>query len=400
MPLVSPNCPEKPMIYLAAFDPHLTVFVFLGLIIIGLILLLRYLRQPYVVAYILAGVLLGKHGFQVITNETLIAAMGNFGLIILLFFIGMEISLPDLLKKWKLATFGTAFQIFASVLMVGLIGYFFEWPLYRIIVLGFVISLSSSAVVIKLLQDNNEIQTTVGQNVISILLMQDILIVPMLLITNYLGGHQPSTQEIIGQLIGGTLIIGGIMWIIRKKEITLPFSDLIEADHELQVFIAFSICFGFALVTAILGLSAALGAFVAGIVVHAAKSTQWFHDSLHSFRVIFVALFFVSIGMLIDLNFLVENWKIIGLLILAVYLSNHFINAVVLHYFGRNWKNSLYGGALLAQIGELSFVIAASASLAGIISGFTYQMTIVVISLTLLISPFWISATKRIMKNR
>ena len=189
----------------------------------------------------------------------------------------------------------------------------------------------------------------------------------------------------------------GLFGFLKQKEITLPFSKSIEKDHELQVFIAFIICFGFALGTALFGLSAALGAFVGGIFVHAARSTKWFHDSLHSFRVVFVALFFVSVGMLIDVGFLFANWKIIALLIVAIYLSNHFINAAVLHYFGREWKNSLYGGALLAQIGELSFILVASAFHTHIISDFVYQLTIVVISLTLLISPFWIAATKKIV---
>ena len=165
----------------------------------------------------------------------------------------------------------------------------------------------------------------------------------------------------------------------------------------MQVFVAIIFCFGFAALTAFFGISAALGAFVGGMVVHAARSTEWFHDSLHSFRVVFVAIFFASVGMLIDLSFLTTNWQIISLIIIAVYLGNHFINSAVIHYFGENWKMSLYGGALLAQIGELSFVVASTAFYAEIISDFEYQLTIIVISLTLLISPFWISATKKIL---
>jgi len=385
------------MFFLSVADPNLYKFVLLGLIIIALGILLRYFRQPYIVAYIIAGVLMGEHGFNIITDKVLITAMGEFGLILLLFFIGMETSLLHLLKKWKLAIMGTSIQVLASVLLVGLLGYVFHWEFSRIITLGFVISLSSSAVVIKLLQDNKETQSAIGQNVISILLMQDILIVPMLIATNFLGTNIPSTEDIILQIVGGVLIVGGIIWVVKKKEVRLPFSDLFEEDHELQVFAAFLICFGFALITALFGLSAALGAFVGGIVIHSSPSAQWFHDSLHSFRVIFVALFFVSIGMLIDINFLIEHWKIIALFIPAIYITNHFINTLVLRLFGVDWKSSWYGGALLAQIGELSFVLAASSFHANIISDFTYQLTIVIIALTLLISPFWIGGTKRLV---
>ena len=385
---------------LAAINPNLYGFVIMGFVIIFLGMILRYFKQPYVVAYIFAGVLLGDYGFEIITDKEMINTFGEIGLILLLFFIGMEISLPDLLKNWKVATIGTTFQILGSIGLVALIGLYFEWSSARVITIGFVISLSSSAVVIKLLQDANETNSFVGRNVISVLLMQDILIVPMLIITNYLGGNVPTMQESILQIVGGVLIIGTIIWIWKKQHITLPFSEKFEEDHELQVFAAMVICFGFAIATAFFGLSSALGAFVGGMVIHAARSTEWFHDSLHSFRVMFVAIFFVSIGMLIDLNFMAENWKTVLAVIFVVYLSNHFVNAVILHYFGRNWKKSFYGGALLAQVGELGFVLGASAYAAGIITDFTYQLMIVAISLTLLISPFWIAGTKWIVKMK
>lgn len=387
------------MIKLAIINPDLINLVLIFVIIIITSSVLRYFRQPSIIAYILAGVMIGKHGFEIVTDAAAIRTISELGLILLLFFIGMEISLPEFIRNWKVPAIGTLFQIMASILMVGVIGWYFDWDVNRIIVLGFIISLSSSAVVIKLLQDNNEGNSLIGQNVISILLTQDILIVPMLIITSYFGGDSPTLQEISLQILGGLLLVGGMIWIIRKKEISLPFSKRLQQDHEMQVFVAIIFCFGFAILTAFFGISAALGAFVGGMVVHAAKSTEWFHDSLHSFRVIFVAIFFASIGMLIDISFLMENWRIIALIILAVYLGNHLINSVVLYFFGRDWKMSLYGGALLAQVGELSFVVASTAFYAEIITDFEYQLTVIVISLTLLISPFWIAGTKNLLGN-
>ncbi|NNF35845.1 MAG: cation:proton antiporter [Saprospiraceae bacterium] len=374
-------------------NPYYFDFLLLGLIIIGIGSILRYFKQPLIIAYILAGVLLGRHGFQIITDEKVITSMGEIGLILLMFFIGMDLDLPRLIKSWKAATIGTIIQIIASIFMVALIGLVFSWGWNRIILLGFVISLSSSAVVIKLLQDNKENHTTIGQSVISILLVQDILIVPMLIITQYLGGSVPSINDILLQLLGGFLLIAGIIWVLKHPQFTIPFEKQFEEDHEMQVFFALIICFGMAVATAFFGLSAALGAFVAGMIVHAAKSTEWFHDSLHAFRIIFVAIFFVSIGMLIDIGFIMDNWEIISLLLISVYLGNHFINSIVLHAFGRNWKYSLYGGALLAQIGELSFILVSGGYFSGIISEFDYQLTIIVISLTLLFSPLWIGTT-------
>lgn len=361
--------------------------------------LLKYLKQPYIIAYMLTGILIGKQGLQIITDEYLIKILGEFGLILLLFFIGMEINVSNILKQWKTAVLGTIFQVIGSVFFVTLIGLYLNWSVNRIIILGFIISLSSSAVVIKLLQDNKESESPIGQSIISILLMQDIFIVLMLIITNYLGGQIPTVKEIGLQIIGGSFMIGLMIWVLKKKEFTIPIIKNLKNDHELQVFIALIFCFGFSALTSFFGLSAALGAFLAGMLVSAAKYTDWIHHSLHSFRVILVAIFFLSIGMLIDLSFLWTNWKTVGLLLISVYLANHFINSIVLYYFGRNRKNSIYGGALLGQVGELAFILASTALTTKVITDFEYQLTIITIALTLFISPIWILITKKLVNK-
>jgi len=197
--------------------------------------------------------------------------------------------------------------------------------------------MSSTAVIVKLLDEKKEINSRIGQIVLGILLVQDILFVPMLIVIGYMGGESPKNTELIKQVVGGVLIIGIIFLILIKKQIKLPFRKYIIRDHELQVFVAFTLCFGFSFVTAYLGLSAALGAFVAGMLVSSSKSTEWVYKSLLSFKVIFVALFFVSIGMLIDLNFIKTNYQIIILMIILVFIINNFINTLVIKAFGSTW---------------------------------------------------------------
>lgn len=170
----------------------------------------------------------------------------------------------------------------------------------------------------------------------------------------------------------------------------MPFGSLIRKDHEIQVFIAFAFCFGFSLFTAFFGLSSALGAFLAGMIVSKAEETTWVHRSLHAFRIVFVALFFVSVGMLIDLDFLVSNLGIVSLMVLLTFITNNFINAIIVRFLGESWQDSLYTGAILAQIGEFSFILGATAFFVELISEYTYQLVISTISVTLLISPFWI----------
>ena len=276
-----------------AFMALTCVFVLLSL---ALGLFMKKLHQPYIVSYILVGIVLGESGFGLVENSEQIQHMGEIGIILLLFFIGMEINLPDFVRQWRVALVGTSLQVTFSVLLVCLFGWFLGWNLVRSIILGFVIALSSSAVIIKLLEEKGLMKTQVGQNVLSILLTQDIIIVPLLIITSFLGGRDVPGYELGLMIVGGILILGILAYIYRYQKVSLPYSKLIASDNELQVFLAIFLCFGGALLTSLFGLSAALGAFVGGMVMHAAQETSWLHDTLHSFRILFVAVFFVTIG--------------------------------------------------------------------------------------------------------
>ncbi|MFW5700553.1 MAG: cation:proton antiporter [Cyclobacteriaceae bacterium] len=377
-------------------DPVLIILVTLSVGIILLSTLFKLIKQPYIIAYILAGIFMGPYGLEIITDESLISQLGSFGLILLLFFIGMEISLPELMARWKIPVVGTLIQILISIGLVWGVAHFFDWRFNQIIVFGFVISLSSSAIVISFLQDRGLIHSGFGQNIIGILLVQDILVVPMLLTFNYLSGATISTVEIVKQIIGGMLILIIIFWILKKKEIHLPFGNYIRKDHEIQVFIAFAFCFGFSIFTAFFGLSSALGAFLAGIIVSKAKETHWVHNSLHAFRIVFVALFFVSIGMLIDLDFLWQNIGVVSLMVLLAFITNNFINAIISRFLSMSWSDSLYTGAILAQVGEFSFILGSTAFYNMLISDNTYQTIISTISITLILSPLWIFIVGRL----
>ncbi len=377
-------------------NPFLLKFVIiaLGVVLIGL--LLRMLKQTHVIIYIITGVFIGPHFFNLVPDQALIDSLGSLGLVLLLFFIGMEISLDKLVANWKISVIGTVFQVIFSVLAVWVIGSFFHWSLARIVTLGFVISISSTAVIVKMLQDNGELDQPVGQNVLGILLVQDVLIVPMIITLGYLSGEEVESAEVIMQIVGGLLVTGFVAFLLIKKEFKLPFHKQLSEDPELQIFLAFGLCFGWAALTGVFGLSTALGAFVAGIMVATSKSTQWVHHSLYSLKVIFVALFFISVGMQIDVQFLWKNIWVIGSLVLVVLIGNNLINSMIMYGFKMSWRDSLYGGALLSQIGEFSFAMGSLAYLNGIITDFGYQLIVAIISLSLLFSPFWIGLSKKI----
>lgn len=385
------------MVILSALASEINLLLIISLVVIFLGLILRRFNQPYIIAYILSGVILGPHGLSIVTDINVAQNLGDVGLIILMFFIGMEISLPDFLRRWKVAFFGTGMQVIFSLIIMYLLGSFLGWSINRVVLLGFIISISSSAVVIKLIQDQADQNSKTSQNVISILLTQDILIVPMIILLTLLGGDQLDINQVILQVIGGTLIIITMVVLIKKQKIKLPFEKILKEDHELQIFAALIACFGIALITSLFELSASLGALVSGILINASDSNKWLHDSLHSFRVVLISIFFISVGMLIDLTFLSEHLFTISILVLIVYLSNHGINAVSLKLLGNTWRESLIGGSFLAQIGEFSFVLATLGLEQNIITIYGYQITIIIIAITIFISPFWVLITQKIL---
>lgn len=379
-------------------DPILPTLV----AIIGIVLLiglsLQLLRQPQVIGYLLAGVAIGPSGFSLLTDAEFASRLGAFGVVLLLFFVGMEVAPRQLLSGWRIAVIGTLVQVALSVALVVPIGLWFDWPIERIVLLGFVTSLSSTAVIIKLLRDSGELNKKESQDILGILLVQDLIIIPMLIIIGLLGGETPGWSELGLQVSGAVGIVSLLIWALSRDSFHLPFGHLFRSEPELQVFAALLICLGLSLLTGMASLSTALGAFAAGILVTAARETQWVHHALEPFRVVFVALFFVSVGILVDVSFIILHATQVALLVAVVLASNTLLNGIILRFLGYRWRESLYAGAMLGQIGEFSFVLAAVGLTDGIISGIAYQYTITVIALSLIISPFWILAARKILR--
>lgn len=378
-------------------DPILPLVVGLVFIILMMGLFFKWIHQPEIIGYLIAGVIIGPNGIAFITETDTINHLGSLGVTLLLFFIGMEISPRNIISRWKVAIIGTLLQIFFSLLIVWLIGQLFDWSLKRVILLGFIISLSSTAVVLKLLKDRNELNTPVGNDVLTILIAQDLAIVPMLIILGLLGGTELDTKTLSVQLVGALIIIIFTGWLITREHIRLPLPKRIREDPELEVFIALLACFGIAFITGMLQLSTALGAFIGGILVSTARETDWVHNSLEPFKTVFVAIFFVSIGLMIDIEFIMLHWFQVSLLVIAVLVSNTFINAGALFALNGAWATSLLAGAMLAQIGEFSFVLVAVGFHSNIISDYVYQVTIATIAITLILSSFWIGGTRKII---
>ena len=189
-------------------DPVLHCFtgVVLAVLILGSIL--RKFNVPYMIAYIITGVIIGPFGLCVVEDHAMVIRLESIGVFLLLFFVGMKVSIPKLLSDWKVEVVGTLLQITASVLLVGVLAFVLDWSVARAVLLGFVIGISSTAVVLKILEDRNQLDSDVGKKVVGILIIQDMMLIPMIIIIEFLGGKVPTLSEISMQILGGVAMIG------------------------------------------------------------------------------------------------------------------------------------------------------------------------------------------------
>lgn len=378
-------------------DPMMPKVVAAAFFVLLIGLFLRRFKQPHVVVYLLAGIVLGPQVTGLFDDVQSTARLGEIGVVLLLFFVGMEVSLPRLVENWRVAIIGTGLQILITVAAVLVLGWRLDWPVARSVLLGFVVSLSSTAVVVSMLREWGQLDSPVGHDAVGVLLIQDLALVPMLLLVGLFSDAPTSASSLGLQVGGGVVVIGLVIFIVHRGTISLPFARRLREDHELQVFSAFILCFGLATLTALAQLSTALGAFVAGIIVASARETEWVHKSLDSLRVLLVALFFVSVGMLIDLRFLLAHWLVMSALVVSVLFLNTLLNAGILRSLGRAWPISLFTGALLSQVGEFSFVLAAVGKQQGIVTDYAYQASVGLIALTLILSPAWVGIVRRLV---
>ncbi|MDQ6958037.1 MAG: cation:proton antiporter, partial [Mariprofundaceae bacterium] len=183
---------------------------------LALAFILRELRLPAAIAYIVTGIVVGPTGFGLVHDRELLTHMGELGVIMLMFFIGMEVSLPRLIAGWRIAVLGTGAQIVLSVLVCTLASLVFGWPWRTGVLFGFIVSMSSTAVVLTMLKDAGELDHPFGQNALGVLLMQDVAIVPMMIVIGFLGGSGTDWTATGIQLAGGTLLVGFAVWMMKN----------------------------------------------------------------------------------------------------------------------------------------------------------------------------------------
>lgn len=362
----------------------------LGLLLLAAVgggIVAHLLRQPLIVGYILGGIVVSPFtpGPR-ISNPHAFEIFADIGVVLLMFSIGTEFSLRELVRVRKVALYAPAgiLLIIATALLVG---WPLGWPVPQRLVIGTSISVCSTMVLLKFLQDRDEVNSPHGRAVVGIALVGDLMVVVMLLLLLTLtpaGKSHPAV--LLRALLKAGLILGPLFWLARRVIPGLLARVAGTRDMELLVLVTMALALGTAALTRAAGLSLALGAFLAGLLVN---ESEFGHDILAKvlpMRDVFVAVFFASIGLLVQPALLAAQVPTIAILVLLVVVGNFLIWLLLLRVAGYNRETAGLAALGLTQIGEFSYVLSGTGLQEGLITGPVYQAILVTSLVTITVN--------------
>lgn len=359
-------------------------------------LLLMRLRQPPMVGYILVGIVFGPTGLGVIQGSEAISLLAEMGVLLLLFLIGMEISIRAFVLVLKPALVVMFGQLAFALGVTTFFGAILNWNFEQVLLLGFVVAISSTAVAIKILEEIGELRTETGRITVGVLIAQDIAIVPMLVLVEAFGRESVPVQSVLVLVILSIGILGLLIWYLGKPgKLKLPLSDQLSGKSDLIVLASLAFCLTAATIAGLTGLSPIYGAFVAGLVVAKSTLRAEIIEVTYPIQSILVFIFFLSVGLLIDLEFILENWRVVSSFVMVVVVLKSALNVGLIRLSGFNWDVALPAGLAMAQIGEFSFILAAVGLKNSALDPDTYKLALSIIAITFIVSPVWMDAVRR-----
>ena len=345
------------------------------------------LRQPILLGYVLAGLILSPltPGIRVHDVRTF-EIMAEIGVILLMFSVGIEFSIPELLKVKWVAVLGAPFGILVSVgLGVG-VGALLGWPLLQGIAVGCIISVASTMVMMRLLMDRGEISSESGRVMITLTLVEDLAVVILTILLPGLASSEGNYGQVAWKISRALLLLVPIAFAGWKIIPRLLSRIEKTGNDEISLLLALTICLVVAAVTEMIGLSLALGAFVAGLLLGNSDFVHKLEKQTLPLRDAFVALFFVTIGMLIDPKTWLSSWQLVAILAGLIIVGKFLVWSGIVRAFGYRWDTAKRVGIGLTQIGEFSFILAQVSLNAGLISREIYNATLVASLVTILVN--------------
>lgn len=364
-------------------------------------LVMNRLRLPAAAGFILAGVVLGPTGIGLIETSQSIETLAELGVLMLLFIIGMELKLTSFRAALPLALSVAAAEIAAGTLLAVFAGSFNAAQTRSAIVIGFMLAVSSTALGMKMIEDADEKQSEAGKLATAVLIAQDLAVVPLLLIVEAMGkgtAHHTAMFVAFKLALALVLVAGLVAVLARLKSFRFPFSEFVLKDPDIATLCVLGLCFVAASLSGLVGLSPALGAFLCGLAVGHSTLRPAALRSARPVQSILLFTFFLSVGLLIDLNYVVRNFWLILIALAVVAAGKTALNVVILTLLRQPGGVAFRAALFLTPIGEFSFVLAAAGMASGTLTPEGYKLALSVIALSLLVSPVWFVGARRAHK--
>ncbi|MDA8217138.1 MAG: cation:proton antiporter [Dehalococcoidales bacterium] len=347
------------------------------------------LRQPAVLGYLAAGIAVGPHTPVIGIRPESVEDLASLGILLLMFSLGVQFSLAELGRVRSVAIYGGIAQILATMAFGAAVGVLLDYSPLVSLFFGALIALSSTVVVVKILIERGELDATHGRIMLAICLVQDLSLVPMIVVLPALAGPIEGLPRQLGVAALLAVIVLLATFILGTRLVPQILYWVAETrSRELFLITIVVIALGMAAGVSLAGLSLSLGAFLAGLVI---SESQFSHQTLADvlpLRDLFAVLFFVSIGMLIDPGFIVSNVAVVTVAVVAVLVGKFIIVGTIVQLFGYPLRTAIYAGLGLLQIGEFSFVLARLGEDVGVLPAEVFSLTVAVALITILVTPW------------
>ena len=364
---------------------------------IGVLLICHKLSVPSIVGFLLTGLIAGPHGLGLIQVDREVEILAEIGVILLLFAIGIEFSLKNLLRIKQSVLIGGSLQVGLTLLAAFALARHFGQATNESLFIGCLAAVSSTAIVMKLLQERDETRTPHGSTALAILIFQDIVIVPMMLITPILAGEASDMSRALILLLAKGMVMIAVVFVGAKYVVPLILSQvLLTRSREVFLLSVLAICLAVVWLTSRFGVSLALGAFLAGLIVSESESSHEALGHISPFRDVFTSFFFVSVGMLLDFHMLFQKPLLIAGLTIGVLVAKSIIAGGVTSMLGYPLRTAILAGLTLSQMGEFGFILAKSGIEHGLLSDANYKLFLAVSVVTMAATPFIISAAPHV----
>jgi len=378
------------------------IAIIFGLAIIVLQICYR-IKLPAIIGFLVTGALVGPHGLHLVKGVHEVELLAEIGVVLLLFTIGLEFSLKELFRLKREVLIGGSLQVSLTIIATAIIFIFgFGLPANRAIFIGFLMALSSTAIVLRLYQERAEIDSAHGEIILAILIFQDVIIVLLMLLTPFLagaGGQGLAMGKSLLILLGKAAVILGVV-LLAARYLVPHALYLVARTRSREIFLLtiIAICLLTTWFTSLAGLSLGLGAFLAGLVISESEYGTAALGNMTPFRDIFMSFFFVSIGMLLDFRIVLTHPATVGLLTTGIVLLKFGLVLLITILLGVSLRSGLLTAFALAQVGEFSFVLSKFGLGYDFLTGERYQYFLAVAVISMAFTPFLVSFSPKLTK--